>query len=144
MSEESGEKSHEPTQKRLDDLRREGRVARSQDLLAAAAQGGFLLAIAGPGLWSLDRAGQVRVETAPLPQAKRDWRIGLAPGRSILLTTTTGTLFSSSAFLSTKRVCGIQPSNASTSSSTPSTICSMRSTSPPKSAWPGVSIMFIL
>lgn len=58
MSEESGEKSHEPTQKRLDDLRREGRVARSQDLLAAAAQGGLLLAIAGPGLWSLERAGQ--------------------------------------------------------------------------------------
>ncbi|MDR0808305.1 MAG: flagellar type III secretion system protein FlhB [Gemmobacter sp.] len=56
--EDSGEKSHEPTQKRLEDLRREGRAARSQDLMAAAAQGGLILAIAGPGLWSLERAGQ--------------------------------------------------------------------------------------
>lgn len=58
MSEDSGEKTHEPTQKRLDDLRREGRVARSQDLQTAAAQGGLLLAIAGAGLWSLERAGE--------------------------------------------------------------------------------------
>ena len=48
------------------------------------------------------------------------------------------------AFFSTKRVWGMQPSKASTSSSTPSTICSTRSTSPPKSAWPGVSTMLIL
>ena len=39
---------------------------------------------------------------------------------------------------------GIGPSNASTSSSTPLTILSTRSTSPPKSAWPGVSTMLIL
>ena len=51
--------------------------------------------------------------------------------------------FSSSAFCSTKRVCGIGPSKLSTSSSTPSTIFSTRSTSPPKSAWPGVSTMLI-
>src|SRR5260363_101865 len=44
-----------------------------------------------------------------------------------------------SAFLVTKRVCGIGPSTASTSSSTLSTIDRTRSTSPPKSAWPGVS-----
>ncbi len=36
------------------------------------------------------------------------------------------------------------PSAASTSSSTPSTMFMMRSTSPPKSAWPGVSTMLIL
>ena len=42
-----------------------------------------------------------------------------------------------SAFLSTKRVCGSGPSQASTNSSTPSTIESVRSTSPPKSEWPG-------
>ena len=44
-----------------------------------------------------------------------------------------------SALPSTKRVCGITPSTASTSSSTASTMPSTRSTSPPKSAWPGVS-----
>ena len=36
------------------------------------------------------------------------------------------------------------PSDASTSSRTPSTILRARSTSPPKSAWPGVSTMLIL
>ena len=48
-----------------------------------------------------------------------------------------------SAFLVTKRVCGIGPSCASISSTTPSTIDSARSTSPPKSAWPGVSTMLM-
>ena len=61
-----------------------------------------------------------------------------------MLITTIGGSPSSSAFLSTKRVCGSGPSLASTSSSTPSTIFSVRSTSPPKSAWPGVSTMLIL
>ena len=50
--------------------------------------------------------------------------------------------FRSSALRSTKRVCGSGPSLASTSSSAPSTIVSPRSTSPPKSACPGVSMMF--
>ena len=36
------------------------------------------------------------------------------------------------------------PSKASTTSSTPSTIFITRSTSPPKSAWPGVSTMLIV
>ena len=48
----------------------------------------------------------------------------------------------SSAFRKTNRVCGSGPSEASTSRSTPSTIDNVRSTSPPKSAWPGVSTMF--
>ena len=57
--------------------------------------------------------------------------------------TTIGVRPSASALRSTKRVCGIGPSNASTTSSTPSTMRRMRSTSPPKSAWPGVSTMLI-
>ena len=44
----------------------------------------------------------------------------------------------------TKRVWGKGPSAASTRSRTPSTSVSVRSTSPPKSAWPGVSTMLIL
>ena len=58
--------------------------------------------------------------------------------------TTMGVRPSASALRRTKRVCGIGPSNASTTSSTPSTMRRMRSTSPPKSAWPGVSTMLIL
>ena len=65
---------------------------------------------------------------------------GSAPGLSTLFTTTMGFRPSASAFLVTKRVCGIGPSWASISSTTPSTMDSARSTSPPKSAWPGVSI----
>jgi hypothetical protein len=69
--------------------------------------------------------------------------VGLAPGLSTLLTTTMGLRPRASAFLVTKRVCGIGPSWASISSTTPSTMDSARSTSPPKSAWPGVSTMLM-
>jgi hypothetical protein len=64
--------------------------------------------------------------------------------RSTLLMTTMALCPISSALRRTKRVCGIGPSAASTSRSTPSTIFITRSTSPPKSAWPGVSTMLIL
>src|SRR5215204_4490278 len=64
-----------------------------------------------------------------------------ASGRSTLFTTSTIGSRASSALRSTKRVCGSGPSLASTSSRAPSTIVSARSTSPPKSAWPGVSTM---
>ena len=40
-------------------------------------------------------------------------------------------------------VCGSGPSEASTRTTTPSTMLRMRSTSPPKSAWPGVSTMLM-
>ena len=66
-----------------------------------------------------------------------------ASGRSVLLTTMMTLRFNSSAFLSTKRVCGIGPSKESTSNKTPLTILSTRSTSPEKSAWPGVSTMLM-
>lgn len=42
--EEASEKEHEPSQRRLEDARKKGDVAKSNDLAAAAAQGGFLLA----------------------------------------------------------------------------------------------------
>jgi hypothetical protein len=48
-----------------------------------------------------------------------------------------------SAFLVTKRVWGMGPSCASISSTTPSTMDKARSTSPPKSACPGVSTMLM-
>ena len=59
---------------------------------------------------------------------------GLASGLSTLLMVTTTDKFNSNAFFNTNFVCGIGPSKASTNSTTPSTILSTRSTSPPKSA----------
>src|SRR5437868_2302598 len=67
--------------------------------------------------------------------------VARASGRSTLLTTRTTGSLASSAFRRTNRVCGSGPSLASTSRRTPSTIVSPRSTSPPKSACPGVSTM---
>ncbi len=68
---------------------------------------------------------------------------GSAAGLSILLITTIGFSPKDRAFLTTNLVCGITPSCASTKSKTPSIIFKTRSTSPPKSAWPGVSMMLI-
>ncbi len=70
--------------------------------------------------------------------------LGRAPGLSILFKTTIGLTPASKAFFNTKRVCGIGPSYASTSNKAPSTMCMIRSTSPPKSACPGVSKMLIV
>jgi len=68
---------------------------------------------------------------------------GSAPGLSILFITTIGFRFNAKDFFRTSRVCGMTPSKASTNSKTPSTVFRTRSTSPPKSACPGVSTMFI-
>ncbi len=68
------------------------------------------------------------------------WR---ASERSILLTATIGRKPTFSALPTTNLVCGIGPSAASTSTIAPSTMLRMRSTSPPKSAWPGVSTMLM-
>ena len=68
---------------------------------------------------------------------------GLAPGLSILFIITIGFRFNAKDFFKTSLVCGIGPSKASTKSNTPSTIFKTRSTSPPKSACPGVSTIFI-
>ena len=70
--------------------------------------------------------------------------MGLASGRSILFTHTITESCSSRALRSTNFVWGIGPSKASTTRITPFTILSTRSTSPPKSACPGVSIILIL
>ena len=69
--------------------------------------------------------------------------LGWASDRSILLITTMGLRPSFSALESTNLVWGITLSAASTSSTTPSTMERMRSTSPPKSAWPGVSTVLM-
>ena len=70
--------------------------------------------------------------------------LGRASGRSILLITTMGRMWHAKALRSTNFVWGIGPSKASTRTRAPSAIWRVRSTSPPKSAWPGVSIRLIL
>lgn len=66
MAGEDAEKSHEPTQKRLDDAREKGQIARSQDILTAAAMAGFLLAAAlsGPALTRSATAAMATLEQA--------------------------------------------------------------------------------
>src|SRR5665647_1073633 len=62
---------------------------------------------------------------------------------TLLMTTMIGRSLAR-ALRSTKRVWGSGPSEASTRSRTPSTISNPRSTSPPKSACPGVSMMLMV
>ncbi|MCG6903269.1 MAG: flagellar type III secretion system protein FlhB [Rhodobacter sp.] len=58
MSEdESGEKSHEPTQKKLDDARKKGEFPKSVDLTTAAVYGGLLLAAIALGKTSVAAFG---------------------------------------------------------------------------------------
>ncbi len=57
MPEDGAEKSFEPTQKKLDDARRRGELARSTDLNAAAGLAGLILAFAAGGAFTADRAG---------------------------------------------------------------------------------------
>ena len=69
MSEDqdSGEKEHEPTQKKLDDARRKGEVPRSTDLTTAASYAGlvlFGLSLGAASLRGLGEAGMVLFDQA--------------------------------------------------------------------------------
>ncbi len=55
--EDGGEKEHAPSQRRLEEARRRGEVPKSQDLVTAAATGGFLLASVGVGAAALTHLG---------------------------------------------------------------------------------------
>jgi flagellar biosynthesis protein FlhB len=55
--EDDTDKEHDPTQKRLDDARKRGEFARSQDLLTAAAVAGFVLTGMGLGAQALMQSG---------------------------------------------------------------------------------------
>ena len=94
--------------------------------------------ITGKSSWSSSAPSSINSSNTPSTAFS-----GFAPGLSILFTTTIGFNPKLNDFLSTVLVCGIVPSYASTKRSTPSTILSTLSTSPPKSACPGVSTIFI-
>lgn len=61
------DKEHDPSQKKLDDARKKGDLAKSTELLAAASYGGLLLAgLAGAGLvGKAAMSGQVMIDQAP-------------------------------------------------------------------------------
>ena len=105
-------------------------------------------AAAQPSLADANRVGKSSWRSSASRAAKRSkvsscTSKGRASGLSTLFTTTMGASPAASALVSTNFVCGIGPSEASTSSRQPSTMPSTRSTSPPKSAWPGVSTMLM-
>ncbi|WP_172297630.1 flagellar biosynthesis protein FlhB [Pseudoruegeria sp. HB172150] len=54
---ESGEKSHDPTQKKLEDARRKGEFPKSADLTTAAAYGGLLMVLIAFGSTSMATVG---------------------------------------------------------------------------------------
>ena len=58
---DDAEKSHEPSQKRLDEARKRGDVPRSIDLSTAAIYGGAALAVTVSGRFALDRFGAVAI-----------------------------------------------------------------------------------
>ena len=57
MNEEEEDKQHEPTQKKLDDARKKGEVAKSTDLTTAASYFGLLVAAFGLGVAAIDSLG---------------------------------------------------------------------------------------
>ena len=57
MSDEDGDKPHEPTAKKLQDARKKGEVPRSQDLSTAAAYAGLVLGFAALGGQTVSSAG---------------------------------------------------------------------------------------
>ena len=66
--EDAGEKSFEPTQKKLDDARKRGEVARSQDLDTAAAYAGLWLVALALGGWSMIELGDVLMGMLESPE----------------------------------------------------------------------------
>jgi flagellar biosynthesis protein FlhB len=59
--EDSGEKIHDPTPKRLSDARERGEVPQSQDMITAATYGGFLLASLAAGPAAMKEVAQIGV-----------------------------------------------------------------------------------
>lgn len=80
---EEDDKQHEPTQKKLDDARKKGEIARSQDITTAAAYGGLCLVCAGFGTSILIHFGEV-TQTL-FDQADSLAPLALSPGGSTIM-----------------------------------------------------------
>ena len=57
QAQEDEDKQYDPTPRKLEEARRKGDIARSQDINVAVSYGGFLLAWLGLGVWLVDGAG---------------------------------------------------------------------------------------
>ncbi|PIE12436.1 MAG: flagellar biosynthesis protein FlhB [Rhodobacterales bacterium] len=66
--EDDSSKSHEPTQKKLDDARKKGEIPKSSDLSVAAAYGGFLLCALAAGSGSIQTLGDAFVSLIDRPE----------------------------------------------------------------------------
>ena len=78
QEDESGEKSFEPTQKKLDDARKKGDIAKSNDVTAAAAYMGMVVGMFGAGAAAVQSAGAAMI--APLDHPDMLVGLVLAPG----------------------------------------------------------------
>jgi flagellar biosynthetic protein FlhB len=67
--EDGADKSHEPSQKKLDDARRRGEVPRSQDLNTAAAYAGLWVVSLSMGAWSMVELGTIGAVMLERPEA---------------------------------------------------------------------------
>lgn len=81
MEDDSAEKEHEPTQKKLDDARERGEMVRSAELATAAGYGGFLLASLAAGTLALTGFGETGM--VMLDQADRLSRLILGGGSAM-------------------------------------------------------------
>ena len=72
MSEDDSEKSHEPSQRKLDDARKKGELVRSADIITASTYAGMLLALMMTGVSSIQGLGGVLTtliaQSGPLSQ----------------------------------------------------------------------------
>lgn len=69
-SDSDEDKSHDPTQKRLDDARAKGDIARAPDLAAAAGYAGLFLASFGAGGWAISQMGTIGAAMLAHPRAE--------------------------------------------------------------------------
>ena len=88
---DSDDKQHEPTQKKLDDARKRGEVPMSQDLTTSGAYAGLVVAAVGFGAVSLSDIGSAMEkmldQADPLSQALFDGPSSKIAGELILATT---------------------------------------------------------
>ncbi|MDP1578263.1 MAG: EscU/YscU/HrcU family type III secretion system export apparatus switch protein, partial [Cypionkella sp.] len=79
MSEDDDDKSHEPSQKRLEDARKRGEIPKSADLSTAAAYAGFVLVGLVSGGSLLQHFGQIGLVLLDQPDRLAPLLFGRAP-----------------------------------------------------------------
>ncbi len=77
---ESGDKQHDPTPRKLEEARKKGQIPRSQDLTTSAAYFGLLLALLVLGGWSMTKAGTAAMVLIDQPERLAPLVFGGASG----------------------------------------------------------------